>query len=179
VYIPLGGNKGSKLNWLRNILIVWFITGFWHGANWNFIIWGLYFGILLMAEKMFLQKLLDKIPRIFGHVYVILIVVISFVIFNNESLLAISTNLKGMFGLGAIPFSNSETVYYLRSYIVLFIIGAIAATPLLGSIYKKITHEKSKKIINIGQIAVLAILMVIVTGYIVDSSFNPFLYFRF
>lgn len=180
LYIPLGGNRGSNLSWFRNIVIVWFLTGFWHGANWNFILWGLYFGLILVLEKLFLDQILVKMPHWLRHVYVCLIVVISFVIFNNEDLAVISLSLKGMFGQLPIPIFNAESIYYLRSYAVIIGFSIIGATPLLRDlIHRGLQAKTTEKIINGLEPVFLLSLLLLVTGYLVDSSFNPFLYFRF
>ena len=169
IYIPLGGNRTSKLKWLRNIMIVWFLTGLWHGAEWNFIIWGLYFGIFLIIEKLFLEKYLKKMPKILAHLYVLVIVMISFVIFNDEGITKIMQSSN-------MPLISKESLYYLKSYIIVIIIGIISATPL----FKKIsTSIKLKKLLNILEPIILASLFLICISYIIDGSFNPFLYFRF
>ena len=118
VYIPLGGNRVSKIKWIRNLFIVWFLTGFWHGANWNFIIWGLYFGTLLVIEKFLLGKLLEK-TKIIKYIYTSIIIIISFLIFSVESVPEILTSLKNMFFITDIPITSLETTYYLRRYITL------------------------------------------------------------
>jgi alginate O-acetyltransferase complex protein AlgI len=180
LYIPLGGNRGSNLSWFRNIIIVWFLTGFWHGANWNFIIWGLYFGLILVVEKLFLNQVLVKLPHWLRHVYVCLIVVISFVIFNNEDLAVINLSLKGMFGQLPIPIFNAESIYYLRSYAIIIGISIIGATPFARDlIHRGLQSKTTEKIINGLEPIFLLSLLLLVTGYLVDSSFNPFLYFRF
>ncbi len=176
VYIPLGGNRTSKIKWLRNIMIVWLLTGLWHGAAWNFIIWGLYFGILLIIEKLFLGKYLEKIPKVFSHAYTLIIVMISFIIFNGENVNQILTNITSLVGIGNIPLASKESIYYFKSYFVPIIIGIIGSAPLLKNIANT---EKYKKIINILEPITLTALFIICTGYIVDGSFNPFLYFRF
>ena len=178
VYIPLGGNRVSKLKWIRNIFIVWFLTGFWHGDSWNFIIWGLYFGILLIIEKLFLGKYLEK-TKIFKYIYTSIIVIISFLIFNSNSVSDIFISLKNMFFLNNIPFINNETIYYLKSYLVIFIISIFSATPLLKNIIKKLSNTKFKNIINILEVITLITLLTITTAFLIDESFNPFLYFRF
>ena len=178
IYIPLGGNRVNKLKWLRNIFIVWFLTGFWHGTSWNFIIWGLYFGIILVIEKLFLKKYLDK-TYILKHIYTLLIIVISFLIFSSNSLNEIIINLKNMFFLNNIPFTDLNTNYYFKSYFVLFIISIIGVTPLLKNIITKIKNTKFKIIINILEPIVYLILLTLVTAFLIDDSFNPFLYFRF
>ena len=177
VYIPLGGNRCSKLKWIRNILIVWFLTGFWHGASWNFIIWGLYFGIILLVEKLFLKKYLDK-TKVINHIYTLFIVVISFLIFSVDGK-EIIPELKNIFMISDIPFISSETIYYLKSYMVILIITGISATPLCSNLINKLKQTKLKKVIDIFEPIYYLVLLTLVTSYLIDSSFNPFLYFRF
>ena len=180
VYIPMGGNRVSKWKWIRNIIVVWFLTGFWHGAQWNFILWGLYFAVFLVLEKYFLKALLDRLPSTVGHIYVIFVIIVSFVIFNANGMGEVKENLMGMFGLLNVPFINPETIYYLISYGFVYIIASIAATPLSHLIVKKLlSNERSNRIINVLQPVIIVLLLLLVTGYLVDSSFNPFLYFRF
>lgn len=178
VYIPLGGNRVSKLKWIRNIFIVWFLTGFWHGASWNFILWGLYFGILLVIEKIFLSKLLEK-TKIIKYLYTIIIVIISFLIFSTNTIPEIITSLKNMFFLNNIPLTTIETNYYLRSYLVLLIISIIAATPLFKNIIIKLRKTKLEKVIDILEPIYYLVLLILCTSFLIDASFNPFLYFRF
>lgn len=173
VYIPLGGNRVSKIKWFRNIMIVWLLTGLWHGAEWNFIIWGIYFGILLIIEKIFLLKRAEKIPKIFKIIYTLFFVMISFIIFNGNEIIE---NIKGLFGIGNIPIISKESIYYLKSYLVVILIGIIGTTPVIKNIVKK---EKIKKIINILEPIYLFSILLLSTSYIIDGSFNPFLYFRF
>jgi len=177
VYIPLGGNRCSKLKWIRNILIVWFLTGFWHGASWNFIIWGLYFGIILLIEKLFLKKYLDK-TKVINHIYTLFIVVISFLIFSVDGK-EIIPELKNIFMISDIPFISSETIYYLKSYMVILIIAGISATPLCNNLINKLKQTKLKKVIGLIEPIYYLVLLTLVTAYLIDSSFNPFLYFRF
>ena len=172
VYIPLGGNRVSLLKWIRNIFVVWFLTGFWHGASWNFILWGLYFAVILVLEKKLYGKRLNK-TKVFKYIYTIVLVVISFVIFNCETIGDIKIFLSSMFGLNNLPLINTETLYYIRSYLILLIIAIIASTPLLKVIGNKIKKlEFLEPVIYIG-------IIILVTAYLVDTSFNPFLYFRF
>jgi len=178
VYIPLGGNKVNTIKWIRNIFIVWFLTGFWHGANWNFIIWGLYFGIILIIEKKVLGKYLSK-TKIIKHIYALLIIIISFLIFSVESLDILMIELKNMFMLNKIPFSGPEIIYYLRNYFVLFIIALISSTPLIKNLINKINKTKFKIIIDITEPIIYMGLLILCTAYLIDESFNPFLYFRF
>ena len=180
VYIPLGGNRVSMLKWLRNILVVWFLTGFWHGADWTFIIWGLYFAVFLVLEKLFLAKWLKKAPSFVSHIYVIFVIIISFVIFNADGLSGAISDLKGLFMLQDIPVVTEQTLYYLRSYAVLFILGLIGVTPLAKTLVEKANqNEKAATVIKIAAPVVELALLVVVTGYLVDGSFSPFLYFRF
>ena len=178
VYIPLGGNRVSKIKWIRNLFIVWFLTGFWHGANWNFIIWGLYFGTLLVIEKFLLGKLLEKTKKI-KYIYTSIIIIISFLIFSVESVPEILTSLKNMFFITDIPFTSLETNYYLRSYLVLLIISIIGATPLFKIIIGKLKETKLKVAIDILEPIYLISLLLLCTAFLIDASFNPFLYFRF
>ncbi len=176
VYIPLGGNRVSKTKWIRNILVVWMLTGLWHGAEWNFLIWGVYFGILLLVEKIFLGNILEKIPQIISRIYVLLVVMISFIIFNSESFAQVKDNLLGLIGIGEIPMFSLESIYYVKSYLVIFVIGIIGATPLMKKI---ITTKQMEKITLIVEPIFLVLILFISTSYIVNGSFNPFLYFRF
>ena len=179
VYIPLGGNRVSKLKWIRNIFIVWFLTGFWHGAAWNFIIWGLFFACFLLIEKLFLKDFLDK-HKIIGHTYTLFLVIISFVIFNADSFNYIINFLKNLFGFSNIPFINKETMYYFRSYGVILFISFVAATPLFKNLIIKFRKNKNlNTIIDILEVLYYLLLLLLVTSYLIDASFNPFLYFRF
>ena len=173
VYIPLGGNKSKNI---RNILIVWILTGLWHGAEWNFIIWGVYFGILLIIEKKFLFKYIEKFPKVLRIIYTDFIVMMSFIIFSGTDVNQILENIKGLFGIGNISFKSNESIYYLKSYFVIIVIGIIASTTILKKVINKL---KFKKFINLLEPIVLMILFIVSTSYIIDGSFNPFLYFRF
>lgn len=180
VYIPMGGNRVGIVKWIRNIIVVWFLTGFWHGASWNFIIWGLYFGVLLVLEKFILNNILKKLPSIVGHIYTLFFVAISFVIFNTNDMIECMEYIKGMFGVLNIPFLNAETYYYLSSYGLTLIIASFGATPLSTRVIEKIKcNSKGEYVLNILEPIFLVVLLLLVTGYLVDGSFNPFLYFRF
>ena len=179
VYIPLGGNRVSVLKHIRNIFVVWFLTGFWHGAAWNFIIWGLYFGIILTIEKYFYSDFLKK-HKVFAHIYTMILVIISFVIFNASSFTEVITFMKNMFGFNNLPFTNPETIYYLKSYLLIIMISIIASTPLLKNICIKLKEkERLTKVMDILEIVFIFIILILVTAFLIDSSFNPFLYFRF
>ena len=172
VYIPMGGSRVGKFRMFFNIFTVWMLTGFWHGAAWNFIFWGLYFAILLVVEKIFLLKYLNK-SKVWSRFYLLFAVVISFVIFNATSMTEAFQYIGGMFGAGGIPAISAEALYYLRSYGLIFLIAAIGATP-----FPKLAVTKIKAV-QWAEPAVLLILLAMVTAYLVDGSFNPFLYFRF
>ena len=177
VYIPLGGNRVSKIKWFRNIFVVWLLTGFWHGAAWNFIVWGLYFAVLLVLEKLWLKKYLDR-SKVLRHIYVMFLVIISFVIFNAADMGEAMRYIAAMFGAGDVPAVSAELFYYLRSYAVVIAIAVIGSTPFPKKLVSKIS-EKHEKLFNIIEPIVLIGLMVVMTAYLVDGSFNPFLYFRF
>jgi len=178
VYIPLGGNKVSKIKWIRNIFIVWFLTGFWHGASWNFILWGLYFGVILVIEKIFLKNYLDK-TKIIKHIYSLIIIIVSFLIFNANSLTEINMGLKNMFFINSIPFYDKEVMYYLKSYLVLLIIAIISSTPLFKLMINKIKNTRFKVFMDILEPITYILLLILCTAFLIDESFNPFLYFRF
>jgi len=180
VYIPLGGNRVSTIKWFRNILVVWALTGFWHGANWTFVIWGLYFAAFLILEKLFLKNVFEKIPTIFSRIYVFILLLISWIIFDANSMELAFERMSSMFGMNNLPLISSQTLYYARSYIGVFIIAIIGATPLVKSLVVKLkSSEKINKVINILEPVVQVVLLTVITAYLIDGSFNPFLYFRF
>lgn len=180
VYIPLGGNRVTAIKHIRNILFVWMLTGFWHGAEWNFIIWGAMFGILLIMEKLFFNKVLEKLPDAICRVYTMFIVLCSFIIFNAEGLEGALTDLQGMFGVLPIQFWNEEAIYQLRNYAGLFLIAMIGTTPLVKNICIRMKYCKiGKTLLVMAEPVVLISLLLGVTAYLIDSSFNPFLYYRF
>ncbi|MBQ8563279.1 MAG: MBOAT family protein, partial [Firmicutes bacterium] len=207
VYIPLGGNRVSTSRWVLNLFAVWGLTGLWHGAAWNFVIWGLYHGTLLLLEKFALGKILARAPGVLSHVYVLLVVVISMVIFNAANMTEAIQYIGGMFGivvggsasagtgLAAVPFMSQLTGYYLRSYGLLFVFAMIGATPAVRNVVNclraktgvpdegknetKSGRSAGAVIMDFAEPLVLAGLLLLVTAYLVDGSFNPFLYFRF
>lgn len=179
VYIPLGGNRVSKPKWLLNILAVWLLTGFWHGASWTFIAWGLYFAVLLIIEKLWLGRLLEK-TKLLRHVYVMTAVIFSFVLFDAPDIRDALLTIRSILGMSALPLVTKLSVYYLKSYALVFITAIIGATPLLPEAIKALRKRTTiNKIINIAEPVFIAAVLLISTGYIVDGSFNPFLYFRF
>ena len=174
VYIPMGGNRVSKGRWIFNILTVWMLTGLWHGAAWNFVLWGLVFAVLLLVEKW--VPALEKLHAFLRHGYVLLAVCLSFVLFNGESLPQVGRDLAGMFGFGGLPVMTAETLYYLRSYGLLFALGIVGATPLVKSAALRVAERKWAQVL---EPMILMALLLICTAYLVDGSFSPFLYFRF
>lgn len=177
IYIPLGGNRKGKFRKYFNIFVVWFLTGLWHGASWNFILWGLYFGTILVIEKRFFLKFFEK-HIIIGNMVTNILVVIGFVFFYNEKNI-LDIFIKMFTGRG-ISFTNVSTNYYLLNYLVLLIISFIACTPLLKNIINKCKKNKNLNIvISIVEPIVLIGLLVLSTAFIVDASSNSFLYFRF
>ena len=179
VYIPMGGNRVSKPRFFFNILTVWFLTGFWHGADWNFIIWGLYFAALLLAEKSIPAKIKDKVPPIISHAYLMLVVVIGFVIFNADGIGSAAADLAGMFS-GKYPLYSETALYYLRSYLIPLAIGAVGSTPIIKTAGEKLVSGRlgSKAAVILEPVFIL-ILLTAASAYLIDGSYNPFLYFRF
>ena len=179
VYIPLGGNRVGRARQLLNILVVWMLTGFWHGAAWNFVVWGLMFAVLLIMEKLWLLKPLSKC-RPLAHLYVVFFVVISFVIFNAENMGQALSDIGGLFGAGGIPLVSAEAVYCLRSFALGLILAVLGATPLLrNGLVRLSQYPTAGKVLNALEPFTLFVLLLVMTGYLVDGSFNPFLYFRF
>ena len=179
VYIPLGGNQVSKSKWLRNIFIVWMLTGLWHGASWNFVLWGLWFAVLLVAEKLLYKERLEK-THVLKHVYVLLFVTLSFVLFNASSVKEAASQIGAMFGADGLPLVSAESLYYAKSYAVTFLIAAIGATPLCKNVVSKLAESaRGAQVLAILQPVWLVLLLAACTAFLVDGSFNPFLYFRF
>ncbi len=180
VYIPLGGNRVKMGRWFFNTLVVWFLTGFWHGADWTFIVWGLYFALFLLMEKFFLSKFFAKLPRVFSHLYVVLVIVISFVIFSANGMAGALSDIGGMFGAGGIPFVNGNTLYHLSGYGLMFAIGFLGSTPLLKMAVTKLKQNQiADRVLCVLEPIFVAAVLLLVTAYFVDGSFSAFLYFRF
>jgi len=196
VYIPLGGNRVPKARWFMNIFVVWFLTGFWHGAAWNFIAWGLGFAVILVLEKMWLLPLLEHVSgasdgqkrsmvsvacgEILRRGYVMVIVMLSFVLFNATDIGEALTYIGAMFGAGDMALTSAETIYYFRSYFVIFAIAIVGATPIPKRIVCKMQEKTAgKRVVDVAEPIVLVALLLVITAYLVDGSFNPFLYFRF
>ena len=175
LYIPLGGNRCSKPRWMFNLLVVWAATGIWHGASWNYLIWGLYFFVLLMLEKFFLLKVLNKAPAVVGHIYTLFFVVVSWAIFAIEDFAQLGAYLKVMFGLGGVPLVDAQLGYYVTSYLSILLVAAVASTPLGAKLYHKLKPRAAEVVCTVLVLAGL----VVCTAYLVDGTYNPFLYFRF
>ena len=177
VYIPLGGNRCGLAVQLRNIAVVWLLTGFWHGASWNYVLWGVYFGALLIAEKFFLLEKLKKAPLV-GHVYTVFCILISWVLFSFEDMAKGAAYFKAMFGFGA-GLCNSTALYELASYLPLLGICAVAATPLAARLYRKLNEKCASAVMTLADASGIACGMLLSTAYLISGSYNPFLYFRF
>ena len=177
VYIPLGGNRVSRLRWVFNILVVWMLTGLWHGAAWNFVLWGLLYAAFLLLEKWLP---LDRLPDLLRRVYVLLVVVLGFVLFNATSLSEAISDIGGMFGFAGVPLVNAPTLYYLRSYGMVFLLGFIGSTPMVRDLALKLEKTRvGAVLVPILEPIMMIVILLVCTGYLVDGSFNPFLYFRF
>lgn len=192
VYIPLGGNRKGLKRQMVNILVVWMLTGLWHGAAWNFVLWGLFYAVLLMIEKMGLLKWLGR-HEVVGHIYTLFMVLLGFVLFNASDFGQAWRDMAGMvgfsegiagngtvaaWGFGNIPMVSEEAVYYLKSYGVVFLMAFVGATPWPKRVWEKVSANGTNKLGYLEPVFLSGILM-IVTAYLVDGSFNPFLYFRF
>ncbi len=178
VYIPLGGNRKGKLNTLRNLLIVWFLTGLWHGASWNFVLWGLYFGVLIILERLFLGKILEKLPKIVSTLYSFLLVVIGWVIFEIESVPRIFSYVKIMFFGSEAGIIDSQSAYFFLSYAVIFVLCAFGSTNYPKRLALRL-HARFPALASGGYVVYQMALLVICTAYLVTATYNPFLYFRF
>ena len=178
LYIPMGGNRKGKFRNYINIFVVWMATGIWHGSAWNFVLWGVFYGVILIIEKLFLAKYLQKLPNILQHIYLLIITLVGFTIFTFDNMSVLIEYLKVMFVLNGNVFIDNSFMYYLSTHIVLFIIGIVCSTPLLKNIYEKGIQNKNK-IIEYGYLMCLVIIFFVSIAYLVDASYNPFLYFRF
>lgn len=178
VYIPLGGNRVSKIKHIRNLLIVWFLTGLWHGAAWNFVAWGLYYGVILIIEKYFLSPVLDRLPDVVRHIYSIVLVVIGWVLFFSSSFGQAADYIRVMFGAGAHGFADRESMYLLTSDLILWLILIFGSTPLVHFRYEHMLRSKKWNTTIINSV-VYAALFIVCIAYLVTETYNPFLYFRF
>lgn len=178
VYIPLGGNRVSLPKCIRNIFVVWILTGFWHGAAWNFIIWGLYYGVLLFLEKYVLKDILEKFPRWLKHMYTMFFVMIGWVFFFSSSVGNAFSYLGAMFGMNGIGFADATARYYLKSNILILLFAAVCATLVVCRKFRSFAFSKGKYKVGIS-VLVYGSILVLSTAYLVNATYNPFLYFRF
>lgn len=178
VYIPLGGNRVSKIKHIRNLLIVWFLTGLWHGAAWNFVAWGLYYGVILIIEKYLLSPVLDRLPDVVRHIYSIVLVVIGWVLFFSSSFGQAADYIRVMFGAGAHGFADRESMYLLTSNLILWLILIFGSTPLVHFRYEHMLRSKKWNTTIINSVVYVALFIVCI-AYLVTETYNPFLYFRF
>ena len=178
VYIPLGGNRVSKAKHIRNILIVWMLTGFWHGAAWNFMLWGLYYGLLLLAEKLFLAPKLERLPQKVQQAYCFILVLFGWVLFFSPTLKDAFVYIGNMFGIGGSGFIDSTGLYYLAQNLILLVICALCSTPWLWKKFRRFTLQKGKYP-SVAAAVIYTAIFIFSIAYLVNATYNPFLYFRF
>ena len=179
VYIPLGGSRVKKIINVRNILIVWMLTGLWHGASWNFVLWGLYYGVLLLLEKFVFNKILEKAPNWFKHFYTMFLVVVGWMIFAFDDMTILKEYASMMFGVGGVSFINNHALYYLKNYLIMFILAIIFSMPVYKLAKEKLSKVKNTKSVFIASLIIYTVLFIVVASYLVNDTYNPFLYFRF
>lgn len=177
VYIPLGGNRRGRWKQCCNLMVVWLLTGVWHGAGWNFIIWGVYFGVLLILEHLFLRRRLEKMPAFLRHVYTLSLVFISFLIFSSESLSFVGSCLRGMIGVGTVGFSTETTTYHLLHFLPLLAVSSVGCTPIIKTWVRSFLKKGGTRgvLLSVGS----AVILLICTAYLVDSTYSPFAYLNF
>lgn len=178
LYIPLGGNRVDKNKYIRNILIVWFCTGLWHGANWTFILWGLYYGCLLLLEKFFLRKKLEKLPKPISHIYTLLVVLIGWVFFMSPNITTAFTTLGKMIGIGATTFANNQAKFMLKSYFILFALAILLSTKVYDKIQIFVYNQYKMKAVYTTW-TIYIILLIVCIAFIVGGTYHSFLYFAF
>ena len=182
VYIPLGGNRKGLPRQIRNILIVWILTGIWHGAGWNFLLWGLWFAVLLIAEKLFLGKMFAHIPKVIGRIYTCVAVLVGWVLFAVETPQGIWGYLKAMFGINGVGIWDRQALYLGSEYALLLVIAVLACMPFIKMLVKKLeqTHTgPAIAVYRLGEKLIPVVLLLLSIAYVVESSYNPFLYFKF
>lgn len=179
LYIPLGGSRVKKIVNIRNILIVWILTGLWHGAAWNFIIWGIYYGIILVLEKFILNKYIEKLPNFFKHLYTLFLVFIGWMIFAFDDVNRLSSFTKIMFGFEDVKFIDTTFLYYIKNYFIIILLASIFSTPIYLKAKELFSKFKFKKLLFITTVAIYLYLFIISISYLISDTYNPFLYFRF
>ncbi|WP_419726358.1 MBOAT family O-acyltransferase [Terrisporobacter petrolearius] len=178
IYIHLGGNRVSLGKQIRNIFAVWFLTGLWHGASWNFIVWGLYYGVILLLEKMVFANILQRVPTFIKHIYTMLLIMIGWVFFASPNLSFAMEYLKAMFGFGNHVLMDSAGIYYLYTNAIMFVILAVCSTPIVKNILDRIVIKSKLGYVN-GSLITYMVILFLATAYLVNETYNPFLYFRF
>ena len=182
VYIPLGGNRVSKPRHLLNILVVWMVTGFWHGAGWNFILWGLFMAVFLVLEKYLVKRLLERLPGFVSHIYLLLLIMLSWILFESSTLAQAQQLLFALVGLGTSGLAGTASLYYLQSFLPLIIVAGLGATPLPARAvawFGEKTGQTGQRALTFLEPAFVAVVLIVCTAFLVDGSFNPFIYFRF
>lgn len=178
LYIPLGGNRVDKNTYIRNIFIVWFCTGLWHGANWTFILWGLYYGCLLLLEKFFLREKLEKLPKPISHIYTLLVVLIGWVFFMSPNITTAFSTLGKMIGIGATTFANNQAKFMLKSYFILFVLAILLSTKVYDRIQIFVYNQYKMKAVYTTW-TIYIILLIVCIAFIVGGTYHSFLYFAF
>jgi alginate O-acetyltransferase complex protein AlgI len=182
VYIPLGGNRKGVARQMINILLVWMLTGIWHGAGFNFLLWGLWYAVFLILEKLFLLKVFRKLPNFFGLIYTCVVVLVGWVFFTVESAEGIRGYLQAMFGMNGVGLFDARGLFLGREYLILFIIAFVAATPLVRHMAVNLEYSRrtwGTALYRLGEKVIPPVLLLLSIAYVVDASYNPFLYFRF
>lgn len=175
VYIPLGGNRVPVPKHIRNLLVVWLLTGLWHGAAWNFVAWGLYYGVILIFEKYFFHRVLEKLPEVLRHIYSLGLVMVGWVLFFSPSFAGALEYLKLMFGAGGHGFMDGEALYLLISNLGLWVIAIVSSTPLVYGVYERYVGRRKP----VADVVIYAGMFLLCVAYLVTETYNPFLYFRF
>ena len=178
LYIPLGGNRVDKNTYIRNIFIVWFCTGLWHGANWTFILWGLYYGCLLLLEKFFLREKLEKLPKPISHIYTLLVILIGWVFFMSPNITTAFSTLGKMISIGTTTFANNQAKFMLKSYFILFVLAILLSTKVYDRIQIFVYNQYKMKAVYTTW-TIYMILIIVCIAFIVGGTYHSFLYFAF
>lgn len=180
IYIPLGGNRRGKVRTILNLMVVWMLTGLWHGASWNFVLWGLYYGVILIIERFVLAGVMKKLPGIITTLSTLVVIIVGWVIFYYTDLNAVGSHLGAMFGIGASGFTDDVTMAVIRKYTVLPLVGVIASLPIVPAVKAKIAPDSAfERFSEVASTVILTVMLVLSALFIVGQSYNPFIYFRF